>query len=57
MASDRSVREHRVGHLDEAADIGALDVVDGAVAVVSKLTALGVDVTHDLLEPLTDLLA
>ncbi len=52
---DGAVSQHRVGHLLEAGDVGAVDVVD-VVAFVAVLDAALVDVRHDLPQPLVDFL-
>src|SRR6185436_14230514 len=49
--------EHRVGDLHEAADVGAVDVVDRAVALLAVAHAGLVDLLHDELQALVDLLA
>jgi hypothetical protein len=53
---DDSLLQHCVGHLDEAGDVGALDVV-GRVAVFAVEHAVGVDRAHDAAELLIDGLA
>ncbi len=55
-ALDDTLIEHRVGHLDKAGDIGALDVVR-EVAITSVSYASRVNVLHYLLEAAVDLLA
>lgn len=47
---------HRLGNLHEACDIGALDVVDIAVGLGSVLHAVLVNVLHDGVQTVVDLL-
>src|ERR1700730_11186387 len=49
--------EHGIGHLAEAGDVGAADVVDVAAVRAAVLDALLVDAPHDLLQAAVDLLA
>jgi len=51
------VCQHGVGDFDEAADVGAIDVIDHAVSCAAILQALGMDLFHDGLELFVDFLA
>src|SRR5574343_827405 len=53
---DDALGEHRVGNLDEAGDVGAIDVTDLAVCVATMDHAGFMDVAHDLVEAGIDLL-
>jgi hypothetical protein len=53
-ASGRSGRRHRVGHLDEAGDVRAVDVVEAAV-LLAVTHAVPVDIGHDHAQAAVDL--
>ena len=53
---DDAVRRHRLGNLDESANVGALDVVDD-IAVGAVFDALLVDLLHDAMQTLFDFVA
>ena len=54
--SNHALGKHRVGHFDEAGDVGAADVID-EVAVLAVLDAVLVDRAHDALQAGIDLFA
>jgi len=54
--SEHPVREHRVGDFREAGPIGAVDVVDGSIRLLTMLHTPVVNALHDPLEALVDLL-
>src|SRR5690606_4996073 len=53
--SVHALRQHRVGDLYEAADVGTVDVVDRAVLALAVAHAIGVDVLHDHVQALVAL--
>src|SRR3989337_3812059 len=54
---DDPLVEHRVGHLHEARDVGAVHVVAGRAVLLGRLAALLVDRLHDVLQAGLELLA
>lgn len=53
---DDALSDHGVGYLHEAGDVGSLHVVDKAVGLGAVLYTLCVDVAHDFVETVVDLL-
>ncbi len=55
--SDEALVEHRIRHLHETRDVGAVDVIAGCAVFLGSLPALAVDRDHDRLQMGIDLLA
>ncbi len=53
---EHTLGHHGAGHLHEACHVGTLHIVDIAVSLSAVLHTLGVDVAHDLLKLIVDLL-
>src|SRR5438067_13123427 len=54
---DDALIEHRVRDLEEAGDVGPVDVVAGGAEALRRLQAGGMDALHDDAEPVVHLLA
>src|ERR1035437_7589415 len=57
LASDQSLVEHRIGHFDEAGDVGAYHVVPGHTVILDRCAAVTVDIDHDAMQTLIHFLA
>ena len=55
--SEDALCHHGAGHLHEAGHVGTAHVVDSAVFALAILHTLGMDVFHDAVETLVDLLS
>ena len=52
-----SLGQHGLGHLDESADIGSVDIIDEPVFPGSVFHACGMNILHDSVQPVVNLFA